>query len=201
MPRVYLHLTFQPDNFVQTSMKAAATAEAARIWSDYGVAIESDAQPAFCDAGTERLLIVLGGASDVGKGQDSLGAIHFAPDGTSDSIVILDYRAVSRLAMSVPVVGAPSSQWTDRVRDQAIGRALGRALAHEIGHFLLRWPHHSASGLMRAQHKASWLIGADRRPFQLTATERARLEVTTASGRPLDAAGACGALAAARAQP
>src|SRR5438477_8837184 len=85
MPRVYLHLTFQPDNFVQTSMKAAATAEAARIWSDYGVAIESDAQPAFCDAGTERLLIVLGGASDVGKGQDSLGAIHFAPDGTSDS--------------------------------------------------------------------------------------------------------------------
>ena len=49
---------------------------------------------------------------------------------------------------------------------------LGRALAHEIGHYLLRTPGHSKSGLMRAAQTAADLIRDDRGPFRVTEVQR-----------------------------
>src|SRR5258705_503501 len=88
-PRIYLHLTFQPDNSLSTSIRAAAIAEAARIWSGYGVAIGADTHLIACDAGTLRLSIVLEHAPSVGKEQERLGTIRFGADGAPDSTIVL----------------------------------------------------------------------------------------------------------------
>jgi hypothetical protein len=67
------------------------------------------------------------------------------------------------------------------LRDEVVARALGRALAHEIGHYLLRSPHHASSGLMQARHKGSALGSPNNRAFVLTRTDRDQLRVALAA--------------------
>jgi hypothetical protein len=77
----------------------------------------------------------------------------------------------------VEALGTHASRWPARLRDQIVGRAVGRALAHEIGHFVLRSPHHGKAGLMRAEQRASALVSPDRKPFGLARVDEARLQI------------------------
>jgi broad specificity phosphatase PhoE len=92
-------------------------------------------------------------------------------------VITLYYRAVVRLAMGTTALGIEAWRWPAGLRDQVIARVLGRALAHEVGHFVLRSPHHSSSGLMRAQQRAAALANSDRKAFALTELDRARLRI------------------------
>lgn len=54
-------------------------------------------------------------------------------------------------------------------RDALIGRVLGRSIAHEVGHYLLRSPHHANRGLMKEWHSAHDLMRRSQTPFVLDA--------------------------------
>jgi hypothetical protein len=69
-----------------------------------------------------------------------------------------------------------------------MGRVLGRALAHEIGHYLLRSPDHSVTGLMRAQHSIAELMAEDRGGFEAPSPGRAP---QAARGDAPGASGSC----------
>jgi hypothetical protein len=80
-------------------------------------------------------------------------------------------------------MGLPPSQWPVRLRDQVVARAVGRVLAHEVGHYLLRWPHHAEAGLMRSEFHASSLAAPDPNAFALTTVDRARFQIVLDAGR------------------
>jgi hypothetical protein len=84
-------------------------------------------------------------------------------------------------------MGLHPALWPAGLREEIVARALGRALAHEIGHYLLRSPHHTSSGLMQARHKGSTLGDPNDRAFGLTQTDRDRLRV--ALGASIQSAG------------
>jgi hypothetical protein len=78
-------------------------------------------------------------------------------------------------------MGLHPALWPAGLREEIVARALGRALAHEIGHYLLRSPHHTSSGLMQARQKGSTLGSPNDHGFELTKTDRERLRVALAA--------------------
>lgn len=175
---VHLQLNFRPGGFVPPSLRDAATVEAAALWQAYGVSI--DARPETrCDGLplTLMLAVVFDPDAASGAAEGALGALRFAPDGLPEPTVTLYYRRITTLATRGRLRGWSAEQWPSRMRDEAIARTLGRALAHEIGHFLLRSPHHAGSGLMRSRQFASTFTDPDRKSFILTEVDRARLRI------------------------
>jgi len=171
-------IRFPQQTSVDLSVLAAAVQEAARIWRPYGIAVNTHSSvPAGRDSDVELLVGV-----DVDHDAiDSLGEIRFANTGIPDSSVTLYYRPLLRL-VDGSTLGAIARQLPPAVHDRLMARALGRALAHEVGHFVLRSPHHSSRGLMRSRHSASMLTEPSAKPFTLTDIDRARLHVVLAAG-------------------
>jgi hypothetical protein len=178
-PRVRLRLAFDTRHVLAASIRQGALAEAARIWDAHEIAIDPDDRSA-CDVIGPPPLLVAIDREGTAKADSSLGTIRFAPDGTPESTITLYFDAVVRIATSSPFMGLHPSLWSTGLRDEIVARALGRALAHEIGHFLLRSPHHADSGLMRASQKGSTLGALNQRPFALNEPDRARLQLALA---------------------
>jgi hypothetical protein len=160
---------------VPLSIRDASLVEAARLWAPYGIIVDSK-ESAAGEASIMRLAVVFDGERDI-EGEDGLGSIRFDQDGVPSSEITVYYRAVVRLAMSTAAFGTAAPHWPAKLRDQVVARALGRALAHEIGHYLLRSPHHERTGLMRARYQASALADPDRKAFRLTDVDLARLKI------------------------
>jgi hypothetical protein len=178
-----LQLIFDTARVLNPAIRANVIAEAARIWSPYDIALDlkDDVQ---CDPpGVPPVTVTIDAGHGTTSGDAGLGAIRFGTDGTPESTIVLNYDAVVRIATSSPVMGLHPAFWPMGLRDEIVARALGRALAHELGHFLLRSPHHTESGLMRARHQGSSLASPSRRLFGLTGPDRARLHAIL--GAPL----------------
>jgi hypothetical protein len=176
-----LRLTFDAERIVSPAVRANAIKEAARIWKRYDVSLltEDDGHCVSADAAPVTVTIDVG--HDPASGATGLGAIEFASDGTPASDIVLNYDAVRRIATSAPFMGLHPALWPAGLREEIVARALGRALAHEIGHYLLRSPHHATSGLMQARHKGSMLGNPNDRAFELTKVDRERLRIALAA--------------------
>jgi hypothetical protein len=163
------------------SVRADAVEEAAHVWEPYGVAILNDTL-AERDPDSPHISVVMDGVRVRSSRHGALGSIQFAPDGTPDSTIAIDYSAVVRLATTTSALGIDAHLWPVKLREQIIARALGRALAHEVGHYVLRSPHHTATGLMRATYRAGTLAMPERTDFTLTPPDLERLRVVMAAG-------------------
>jgi hypothetical protein len=181
-PHANVRVVFDEARVLKPTMRANAIGEAARIWRRYDVSFAA-ADDGPCDPENRQAVTV---TIDIGHDPQSsdagLGAIRFTAEGTPEPVIVLNFDAVTRIATSAPVLGVHPALWPAGLRDEIIARALGRALAHEIGHFLLRSPHHASSGLMQARQKGSVLGSPDERPFVLTSVDQARLRVALAAG-------------------
>lgn len=154
----------------------AALAEAAGVWAPYGVAVGPDESSPFTPV---VLTVVLAGngRSSVRPGwRGALGAITFDPGGEPAPAITVFLADIEQFIAGVRVFGTPQWRWPPKLREQVVGRVLGRVLAHEIGHYVLRSPHHAADGLMRSLQLADDLAAPSRHRFTLTPAERARLE-------------------------
>jgi len=167
-----IRLLFDDDQTVTPAMQRAAKTEAATLWRPYGVLVDVD--EGSCDA-----TLTVGVVTEaIGGG---LGAVSFSADGIPQPHIALHYRAIVGLATSTTAFGIEPREWPVRLRDRVIARAVGRTLAHEMGHYLLRSPHHAKSGLMQARQRAAALAAPDRSAFSLAAPELARLRVVMAA--------------------
>jgi hypothetical protein len=92
--------------------------------------------------------------------------------GRPQRTIRLSLSAARDLMNRDPAARARLALVTQRVADRWAGRMLGRALAHEIGHYVLRSPRHSRTGLMRASQSVEAFIRPDRSAFRLTAADR-----------------------------
>jgi hypothetical protein len=180
-----LRVVFDAARIVNPAMRAKAINEAARIWAQYDVLLVTEEDGRCTAVAPAAVTVTIDLGRDSGSANEGLGAIQFASDGTPASAIALNFDAVSRIATSAPFMGLHPALWPAGLRDEIIARALGRALAHEIGHYLLRSPHHANSGLMQARQKGSTLGGPNSRPFTLSQPDRARLRLALAA--PLQA--------------
>jgi hypothetical protein len=181
-----LRLVFDAARVMSPAVRANAINEATRIWNRYDVSLVAEDEGRCVAAGPAALTVTIDVGRDTGSGDAGLGAIRFASDGTPEATVALNFDAVARIATSAPFMGLHPALWPAGLRDEIIARALGRALAHEVGHYLLRSPHHASSGLMRARQEGSTLGNPSQRPFALTQPDRARLRLALAAPSQTD---------------
>jgi len=176
-----LRLTVDAAHVLSTATRTRVIAEASRIWNRYDVSLIADDDGRCAPESRGAITVTIDASRESSSSGDAgLGAIGFAADGMPDASIVLRLDAVARIATSAPVMGVHPALWPAGLRDEIIARALGRALAHEIGHYLLRSPHHASAGLMRARQKGSALGSPSGRPFELTPPDRARLRLTLA---------------------
>ena len=173
---IHIALTFDHNERLPKAVLSTAIDEAKRLWARYGIVLHVETQTVYTGA-TVSLAITTDYEREAANGDEDLGEIRFSADGIPDTHITLYYRAIVRLASGSPVMGTETRLGPAALLEQAIGRVLGRALAHEIGHFVLRWPHHSSSGLMRSRQHTSALVDPSGRSFTLTKVDRARLQI------------------------
>ena len=150
---------------MRSPVEAAAMREVTRIWSVYGVDVRAVApDQTRRDAITLSITLVDGDRGAL----HTLGVARFV-EGVPQSTIVMYPDAVAALLSSEYLVIRECIRWAQVCQDQLAGRVLGRALAHELGHYLLRMPGHSATGLMRAQPPVDTLIDGEVRAFRLTA--------------------------------
>jgi hypothetical protein len=165
-----------------------AVAEAAVLWSPYGVAIDvaapfDSAQDTPCGWATDDCTVLtvvvrtsrtLSSRAAAGW-RGALGAITFEPNGTPSPVITVFLTDIERFIADTRVLGAPEWQWPRVLRDRVVGRVLGRVIAHEIGHFVLRTPRHAAVGLMRPVQSPNDMVEPSRHGFVLSPGEVERL--------------------------
>jgi hypothetical protein len=183
--RTHLRVVFDAARVVSPAVRANAIKEAERIWNRYDVSLVTDGDGQCAAPGPAALTVTIDVGHDPASGDTGLGAIQFSSDGTPASDIVLHYDAVTRIVTSAPFMGLHPALWPAGLREEIVARALGRALAHEIGHYLLRSPHHASSGLMQARHKGSALGSPNDRAFALTKTDRDRLRLALAAQSPV----------------
>jgi hypothetical protein len=180
-PRVSLPLIIDNPAVVPETVLTTALAEAKSLWARYrvDVGVFGQAESVLdCDRMSEAAVTVTFNPREAAAATaETLGDIRFDPRGVPERRLVLYYGAVVQIARSAEVLGADASRWPAHFAEEVVGRTLGRALAHELGHFLLRWMHHSAIGLMRAEHHSSELADSRRNGFFLTTVEEARLQI------------------------
>ena len=125
-----LRLVFDAARIVNPAMRANAINEAARIWAQYDVSLvtEEDGRCAAVTPAAVTVTIDLG--RDSGSGNEGLGAIQFASDGTPASAIALNFDAVSRIATSAPFMGLHPALWpagSARRNHRACARPRARA--------------------------------------------------------------------------
>jgi hypothetical protein len=175
--RVHLVLDIELPPGVRGTVTSGAIAEAASIWARYGVEIVARrAAPCGWLSDNVTALEVRLAVHAQRRSTTPLGAIVFSPAGEPGDVISIFYEDVVRFSTRSGGLGSPEPEWPRALREQVIGRVLGRVIAHEIGHFLLRWPAHSATGLMRAVQSTAALARAPTSDFLLSAEAVARLE-------------------------
>jgi len=176
-----LRLMFDRSHVLTPMTRAMALAEASRIWRRYDVLLDDDGDGRCAGSTPAAVAVTIDVGHDSQSPDAGLGAIQFAAEGRPEPVIVLNFDAVTRIATSAPVMGLHPALWPAGLRNEIVARALGRALAHEVGHYLLRSPHHATAGLMRARHKASALGDPSDRGFALSDSERARLRLALAA--------------------
>ena len=155
---------------MRSTVEAAAMREVRRIWSVYGVDVRA-VTPEHSRGSDLTLSITL---VDGDKGAvHTLGMARFV-DGQPQSTIVMYPDAIASLLSSEYLVIRECIKWAQECQDLLAGRVLGRALSHELGHYLLRMPGHSPSGLMRAQPPADTLVDEEVRAFRLLAADANR---------------------------
>jgi hypothetical protein len=178
---LHVSLAFQSTPALPSDTVTTAVAEAAGLWSPYGVAIDVAAPCGWAPAdGTVVTIVAIetGGTfiSRVAAGwRGALGAITFDPNGTPGPVITVFLSDIERFIAGARVLGAPEWQWPRLLRERVVGRVLGRVLAHEIGHLVLRSPGHAAHGLMRPVQSANEMVDPSRHGFALSRDEADRL--------------------------
>jgi hypothetical protein len=161
-----------------TRLEASAMEEVTRIWAPYGVDVQASSPAVARREGAVKLTVVLADPPGRRMASDVLGSIRFLDDVPEPGIVMYP-NEIDRLVSAGRLHGRDERDWPTAFRHLILGRVLGRALAHELGHFLLRSPHHSRAGLMRSEQALPDLVGPDRHPFVLSAAEAARFASVT----------------------
>lgn len=151
-------------------------AEAAAIWGPYGLVIRAGDDRTAREVVTVTFVngALVSSAADHAAWATPLGKIGFLTDGHARTDIYISASAVERLLEAANSPGRADPPWP-LVRDRVLARAFGRVLAHEIGHYVLRFPAHTPSGLMAARQLSAALGGSDRGPFTLTPLLEPRL--------------------------
>src|SRR3954463_2234692 len=89
-----LRIVFDAAGVVPGTLRLHAISEAGRIWAKEGVSLvtSDDGHCRATDPATVTATIDVG--HDTQSGDAGLGAIRFAPDGTPDSVIVLNFDAV-----------------------------------------------------------------------------------------------------------
>jgi hypothetical protein len=170
---VQIALAFTQHPAVSTDMARIATAEAAAIWSPYGVDVSLAGPCGRVPDETVVLSVVIGKPSVLATvSAGALGALTFSPEGTPGQVMTVFVDVLTRLLEAGSARRAET--WPRVYRDRVVGRALGRVVAHEIGHFVLRSRRHTTSGLMQAVQRTDDLIDSARERFALVQPVGAR---------------------------
>jgi hypothetical protein len=153
-------------------------AEAAAVWSEAGVALRTVvaadcASPPSFAAPFVVVRIDRSALPPSPGGRRPVASIVFR-DRHPVPVIRLSLQSARWLMANDPATRATLAA-APRVAEQWVGRMLGRALAHEIGHYLLRTPEHTPSGLMRASYTVQAFVAPDRSPFHLSPAQRRRL--------------------------
>ena len=182
-----LHVTLSLPGTLPPEVRRLATAEAADIWSPYGVVVDVAGPCGWAPDGSTVLEVVTFNGRRVEPSPPSrpmwesagwrgaLGAVTFAPDGVPVPVITVFLRELDQLVARASVLGTAETQWPAALRERVIGRVLGRVLAHEIGHIILRTAQHAGDGLMRPLQFANDLVSPSRRRFTLAPIEVERL--------------------------
>jgi hypothetical protein len=171
-PRLSVDLVFDGPP-MPSRLEGSAMEEVTRIWAPYGVDVHVSSPTAAGREGAVKLTVVLAELSGRRTATDVLGSIRFLDDVPEPGIVMYP-NEIHRLVSTGRLYDRNEREWPAAFRHLILGRVLGRALAHEIGHFLLRSPHHSRVGLMRSEQALPDLVAPDRHLFVLSADEAAR---------------------------
>jgi hypothetical protein len=133
-----------------------------RIWTPAGVDFSWGSGPT-----AESALTVIIQEGTLKKGGAPLAAWRHV----LGSIPVSDGHVLSRISVSLGTVrsllgdalirGRPLSQRPLRLRQEVEAQVLGRVLAHEIGHYRLRSPGHTPTGLMRAVFTTEELVNRE----------------------------------------
>jgi hypothetical protein len=173
--RVRLVLTIESPSAISPRVAAGAAAEAAAIWSRYGVDVLLSAPTPCRAAPVDVVALDVVVASRRGDRVDTLGEIRFSPDGDPGEVITVYHDEIVRIATGAKVGDAPEPRWPV-AREDVMARVLGRVLAHELGHYLLRSRAHTKSGLMRSVQPLPDLRAGPLELFQLSNEEVERLD-------------------------
>src|SRR5689334_15968775 len=138
LPPLHVALTFGFDSPIPVAVEEAAIHEAAAIWSEYHVVVDS-APPCASEPDEAIVLTVQPGYAPVRieNMAVALGALAFAADGTPTSLVTVYFDRLRRAIKQQRLGDVSEERWPAVMRERIVGRALGRVIAHEIGHYLL----------------------------------------------------------------
>jgi len=192
-PTMHVALMFASDTTIPAAVEEAAVHEAAAIWSEHHVVVDS-APPCASEPDEAIVLTVQPGyapaarasvrnVQSVGNVAVALGALAFAEDGTPFSQVTVYFDRLRQAIKHERLGDVAEERWPPAMRERIVGRALGRVIAHEIGLYLLATRGHSSSGLMlRAAVRRAVCDSTRRLPALASGRTAAR-----AAGAPISA--------------
>jgi len=158
-------------------LERSAMDEVAVIWAPYGVDVHAGHGTGDAMADTVKLSVTILNRANKQTAVGTLGSIRFVDDLPKPAISMYP-TVIARLVATAKVLGRHEAQLPMYYQEILLGRVFGRALAHEIGHFLLRSPHHSGIGLMRAQQPIDELAAPQRQGFTLSDDDAMHLAQT-----------------------
>jgi hypothetical protein len=176
LPPIHIALAFAPGSTIPSAVAGAAVREAAAIWSEHHVFVDS-ALPCASEPDEAIVLTVQPGYARPAAAYDrvALGAIAFDEGGTPNSIVTVYFDRLLRSIKHERLGDVAEERWPPDLRGRVVARALGRVIAHEIGHYLLATRTHSASGLMRSVQPFAELFALPNAGFLLSHADELRL--------------------------
>ena len=172
-PRVRVDVVFEGARLPE-HIEASAIQEVWSIWAPYAIDVHVSHRADVGPANAVKLSVTILTRANRRMARGTLGSIRFVDDAPKPSISMYP-NTIARLVSAAKVLGRDEAQLPMYYHDVLLGRVFGRALAHEIGHFLLRSPRHSGTGLMRAQQPIDELAAPAREGFALSADDAARL--------------------------
>jgi hypothetical protein len=161
-----------------TSIASQAIAEATRIWTPYDVDVRRVVSGG--RAAIDIRVTITDRPPPTDRDLRAIGSIDFRAGIPVPQITLYEQRAWELIRT---VAGPGADRWPVSYRERVIGRVLGRALAHEVGHFLLRSPHHSTRGLMRASPPLADFVEAGGSQMHLAPEDAAALAATRGAPR------------------
>ena len=176
---VALTLDFSSLSAIPPAIEAAAIAEAGPIWAPVKVTIESIADDT--DLNQQQVVQIVETPMSVRQSfRHELAEVRFT-DGVPTACIGLYVDALHAMVDEMISIRFPRFQPPAPIGALIWGQVLGRVLAHEIGHYVLRSPHHERDGLMRAVHWTTEFSDPGSQAFRLTRWDVDRLRALVAS--------------------